>query len=445
MATIPHDSAPDSTLALLREGYNFLPNLRRRYQSDLIALRLMGQPAVCLSGAEGAALFYDQSKFQRAGATPRRILTTLMGQDGVQTLDGAAHRHRKALFMSVMTPESLHQFSTHLAENWRAYLRRWENQAEIELYPEAEEALCRAACTWGGMPFEEQDIGPLARDLSAMIDAFGGVGPRHAKGKLARHRAEKWAGQIIDRVREGRQYAREGSPLAAVARFRELDGQLLPTKTAAVELLNLLRPIIAIARFIVFAALALHEHPAWRARLQSGDAAAIECFAQEVRRLYPFTPMLGARVRAPFAWGGYHFPKGQLVLLNVQGLDHDERQWAKPYAFQPERFENRVVGSFDLVPQGGGDHYLGHRCAGEWLTLEAIKTASFLLSSAMTYTVPPQDLHIDLTRMPTLPKSGFLMRDVRATGDARPAVIAPPPQLAAADATGAAKCPFHQG
>ena len=44
MVHIPHDRALDSTLALLREGYTFLPNRRHRYQSDIFGLRLMASP-----------------------------------------------------------------------------------------------------------------------------------------------------------------------------------------------------------------------------------------------------------------------------------------------------------------------------------------------------------------------------------------------------------------
>jgi fatty-acid peroxygenase len=439
MATIPHDAALDSTLAFLREGYQFLPSRRKRYQSDIFRLRLMGEPAVCLSGAEGAALFYDESRFQRTGAIPRRIQTTLMGEHGIQTLDDAAHQHRKALFMSVMTPSSLHSFTAQVAETWRAYLRRWEQRASIVLHPEVEEVLCRAACGWAGLPFEEKDIAPLARDLSAMIDAFGVVGPRHAKGKLARHHAEKWVGTSIDNVRAGQQYAREESPLYAVAWFRDLDGELLSTKRAAVELLNLVRPIIAIARFVAFAAVALHENPQWRPRLQSGDPQALEWFTQEVRRLFPFTPLLGARVRQSFEWKGCKFKKGQLTLLDVHGIDNDERQWDRPGEFLPERFRTWDGSPFNFIPQGGGDYDHNHRCAGEWLTIEALKTCVQLLTTAMTYEVPEQDFSIDLTRMPTLPASGFVMTGVRATGDARPAVTAVP---ARPGALGAARCPF---
>jgi len=293
--------------------------------------------------------------------------------------------------------------------------------------------MCRTACSWAGVPFEEKDIQPLARDLSALIDAFGGVGARHGRGKRARRRAEKWVGKLIDKVRAGQQFARDDSPLAAVAWFRDLNDQPLDTHLAAVELLNLLRPIVAIARYVVFEALALHEHPQWRPPLQRGETRATEWFVQEVRRFYPFTPLLGARVRTAFEWRGCRFRKGQLVLLDVHGIDHDERQWAQPDTFRPERFRDWNGSPFNFIPQGGGSHATNHRCAGEWLTIEAMKTAAFLLAASMTHEVPAQDLSIDLTRMPTLPKSGFVIRRVRATEAGQPAP--------AASAMG---CPFHQ-
>lgn len=65
---------------------------------------------------------------------------------------------------------------------------------------------------------------------------------------------------------------------------------------------------------------------------------------------------------------------------------------------------------------GGGDHETGHRCAGEWLTIELTKRAVRLLTGAMTYEVPPQDLRIDLSRMPAIPRSRFVVRRVEAVG-----------------------------
>jgi Cytochrome P450 len=71
---------------------------------------------------------------------------------------------------------------------------------------------------------------------------------------------------------------------------------------------------------------------------------------QEVRRFYPFAPFLGARVRAPFDWRGHHFEPGTLVLLDVYGTHHDPHIWAAPEEFQPERFVGWSGDSFGFMP-----------------------------------------------------------------------------------------------
>ena len=58
-----------SVMALLR-GYRFLPKLRAAYHADAIETGLLGQRVLCVSGAEGARLFYDESRMQRDGAVP---------------------------------------------------------------------------------------------------------------------------------------------------------------------------------------------------------------------------------------------------------------------------------------------------------------------------------------------------------------------------------------
>lgn len=70
---------------------------------------------------------------------------------------------------------------------------------------------------------------------------------------------------------------------------------------------------------------------------------------------------------------------------------------------------------FYLIPQGGGDYNTGHRCAGEWITIEIMKTALHILTTSMTYDVPKQDLRISLSRIPTLPRSRFIISNVRRT------------------------------
>lgn len=80
-----------------------------------------------------------------------------------------------------------------------------------------------------------------------------------------------------------------------------------------------------------------------------------------------------------------------------------------PQRFQPERFAAWNDNPFTFVPRGGGNAATGHRCPGEWITLELMRRAARWLAGGMAYQVPPQDLALDMTRLPAIPKSGFMI------------------------------------
>ncbi|CCH54691.1 cypC [Fibrisoma limi BUZ 3] len=413
MRNIPSVGALSSALGLAREGFPFIYNRCRRFQSDLFEISVPFLKVVCISGPEAAQIFYDPERFARRGAIPKRIQRTLFGENGVQTLDDAAHRRRKEMFMSVMTPENSQRLSDLLHDHWRACIKKWEKQDEVVLFDELQALLCRVACAWAGVPLVENESQRRGHQLWQLVDAFGAVGPRHLRGRWARSQTEDWMRSIILAIREGRIQAPEGTSAYTMAFYPDFDGAPMDAQIAAVELLNIVRPIVAISTYIVFAALALHEHPEYRERLQAGDEKERERFTHEVRRYYPFAPFLGAKVRSAFDWRGYHFPKGAMVLMDVYGTNRDPDAWKRPMEFWPDRFKEWDGSAYNFIPQGGGDYYKNHRCAGEWVTIETVKIALDYLTKHMQYDVPPQDLGFKLSRMPTYPRSGFVVRQVR--------------------------------
>lgn len=413
MPQIPRAERLDSTLALLTEGYTFVSTRCRRYRTDLFQTRLQLRKTICMRGEAAARLFYDEERFQRAGAAPGRVQKTLFGQGGVQGIDDEAHRHRKQMFMSLMTPDGIEHLAELMADQWHASLEKWEQMDEVVLFHEVQEMLCRAVCAWTGVPLAASEGQRRTREMAAMIDGSGAVGPRHWRGRWARHRAEQWIGSLVEQVRAGELAVAEDRALHAVASYRDLDGELLDPQVAAVELLNVLRPTVAVARYVTFMALALHDHPKWRQKMRAGDDEDIELFVQEVRRYYPFFPFVAARVRRAFEWQGYRFPRGVRVLLDLYGTNHDPALWERPEAFHPERFRGWDESAFNFIPQGGGDHHIQHRCPGEWITLALMKRALRLLNTIMSYEVPEQDLRINLSRTPAIPESRFVIRNVQ--------------------------------
>jgi fatty-acid peroxygenase len=413
MPQLPRDNRLDATLALLKDPYRFISRQCRAHGADLFETRLMLRKTICMTGPEAARLFYDQSRFKRQGAMIGRIQKTLLGRGGVQGLDDAAHRHRKQMFMSLMTPERIEGLIATTAEEWQARARLWAQKDEIVLYDELHELLTRAACAWAGVPLPEAQVPQRTHEITALFDAAGSVGPKHWRARWARKRANRWIENVVMQIRSGQMRPPEGSAASTIAKHRDLDGELLSPHVAAVEVLNVIRPIVAVGVYITFVAHALHHHPDCRSKLEDGDDGSYpELFVQEVRRFYPFFPAVAALVRSDFDWMGYRFPSGRRVILDLYGTNHDARTWDSPEAFRPERFRAWDGSPFNFVPQGGGDHNANHRCAGEWITIQLMKQASDVLTKRIRYQVPEQDLRIDYSRLPALPQSRFIISRV---------------------------------
>jgi fatty-acid peroxygenase len=409
---IPTRAFLDRSVALLLEGYTFVTNRCRRYDARAFETRLLGRRAVCITGREAVRLFYDASRIQQSRMVPRPMRRTLFGEGAVHFLEGEAHRNRKAMFLSLVTPEAVAALAAASAERWEAAADRWTRAGKVVLFDEAVRVLGDTVFAWAGIPLDRLDAARRARDLATIVDGFGGVGPRQVRARLARKRAEPWAWQLVTAVRAGQLDPPAGSVLEVVSHHRDVNGRLLDERVAAVELLNVVRPTVAVAWFVTFAALAMHTHPEWRARLAGGDEAVRKAFAYEVRRFYPFAPALGAQVRQEFTWLGHQFPRGRLVILDVFGTDHDPGAWRNPQRFDPDRFLQREPDPLAFVPHGDGDAATSHRCAGEGLTAELLAVAVQLLAR-LRYDVPGQDLRIPLSRIPTRPCSGFMMTNVR--------------------------------
>lgn len=411
---MPCEEGLDHSLSLMREGYMYIQNRRSSFASDIFETRLLGQKAICMGGKEAAKIFYDNEKFMRNGVAPKRVVETLFGAKGVQTLDDQDHKHRKEMFMSLMSPEQLKRLTDITKQQWEIAIEEWKQMDEVILYEEAKQILCSIACQWAGVPLREGELKQKTKELSAMFEAPAAIGPEHWQGRHGRNKVEKWIGALIDQVRDGKVNPAGGTALHTIAWHRDINGNLLDTKIATVEVINILRPIVAIAIYINFTALAVHHYPKEREKLSmSDDGKYAQMFVQEVRRFYPFFPFAAAKVKKDFTWNGYIFKKGTLTLLDLYGTNHDPELWDNPNVFHPERFADWEGSPFDFIPQGGGDYFMGHRCAGEWVTIEVMKVSLDYLANQIYYDIPNQDLSFSMVNIPSIPKSKIVIKNVK--------------------------------
>lgn len=404
---LPRLGLGDDTLNFRREGYTYVSSRCDALGADAFRTRLMLKPVVCARGVHAAETFYGTDTFTRAGAMPKSAQHLLQDELSVQDLDGERHTRRKRLFLPMLDDDDVAAFGRQVRQIWNDRTSRSRPGDRIRLYDTLNDVLTESALRWSGLPIDRSVVLRRRRELTAMIDGAGSVGPRNWWGRLVRQGSERWAEHTIDDIRAGRLDADPGGMASAIATHSE-EGEPLRPQVAAVELLNVLRPIVAIGRFAVFAAVALWTYPQWRERIARGDKGSLHRFVQEVRRFYPFFPAVGGKAVRDFDLAGHSLPAGTWMLLDLYGTNHDGRIWPEPNAFLPERFEDTEPGAYTLVPQGGGDYAAGHRCPGEPLTVEAVATLVRLLCE-VEYALPAQDLTYELSRLPTLPRSGVIL------------------------------------
>lgn len=385
----------EATLPLLCHGYRFGADLADEAPA-VRRVRVLGRPALMIAGEEAVRVFYDHDVMVRAGAVPAPLSDELFGAGTVHGLDGDDHAHRKSVHLATLGPGEVADLTVVLEQAWAAVTSgEPEPRPGPDLFRTLTEVLGVAALEWTGVG--AVDARARSRDLTLVVDGFGSVGPRHLRGRRARRRCEVWARAA---VRDARSRPGE-TPLHHVARATDLAGRLLPEEVAAVELLNLIRPLVAVAYFGAFIPVGLSERPDWRERVgERGNDDDRRAFVHELRRHYPFVPMLAARTTRDLEWEGHHLESGGRVLLQVVATNHDPRTWEQPWAFRPERFVGLEPGAYEFVPQGGGDVQVGHRCPGEPAVVEALR---FLVARLADVGVDGGRLTFDSSRMPAVP------------------------------------------
>lgn len=393
----------DLGLRLWRAGYRALPELRAEHDgADAYATRLLGRRAVVVRGRAGARLFYDASRVHREGAVPAALANLLFGRGAVHGLDGDEHAARKAIFLDLLTPERTDDLATAVGRDLERRVQDWPGR-EVVVFDELVEVYGAAVHAWAGITLPPGRAVRLSHRLATIVDGFGGAGAAYPRAWAARTRSDQWARHLVEDVRAGRVDPPSGSVLAALAATD------LPSQVAGVELLNILRPTVAVAWPGTFLARELLTYPQWRPLLDD-DAADDRrmAFGHEVRRTCPFVPALAGRVSRDTEIDGVPLAAGDRIVLDVPGTMRDPDWWRDPEQFLPERFAGVMPDPFAFLPQGGGDPHDGHRCPGEPLTVRLLAETARVLAGLDLEAVG--DTAHDPTRIPTLPAGGLRVR-----------------------------------
>ncbi|GEK92168.1 cytochrome P450 [Alkalibacterium kapii] len=402
---------------MFNKGYDLLGELRKDADSSVVKGKFLTEEFITVCGEEAAKTFYDPTKFKREGAMPKPVIKTLFGENGVQTLDGKAHEHRKNYFMDLMTPERMEDYRKILDEKLTEKMD--SIHGKFELFDIANEVLFRSIAEWSGINlanYDEEKIKKLADNQISMISGAVTSPKDHLEGVSDRKESEEWAKELLKEARKNPVPGKEHLALYTFAQATDLEGELLPLDVAAVELLNIIRPTVALTVWVALMGHALFEEGQY-SKLKANFEELQDPFIQEMRRYYPFFPMLPAIAIDDVEIDGYHIPKDSWVILDLYGTNHDVRTVDHPGTFDIERYKGRAKEisyeeEYEMIAQGGGKFREMHRCAGEWITLHSLRVFSDHLVNKYDFTVPEQDWRIPMNQFPTYPNSkGLLFKE----------------------------------
>ena len=96
---------------------------------------------VCMMGEDAARHFYDGCHFTRVGAMPALTLRLLQDKGSVQSLDGAAHRGRKAMFLDLLTGGEVSRIGELFDARFASAWDRWRHEPSVVLHDTIAELL----------------------------------------------------------------------------------------------------------------------------------------------------------------------------------------------------------------------------------------------------------------------------------------------------------------
>jgi len=439
--------------ALLKNGNNFFGKRIAKYNSNIIRSHIFGERVIVMAGAEEAKLFYDMNRMTRCNAFAPHLVKYFFGNATATGIDPPEHTERKKLIMTGFTEPKLRQYLDIWAGLVDKYCVEWARQGRVVMKEQLPMLHTEFALAYvlglNNLPKAE-----LQKRTKQIMDQINSLGPyvlfelpgtklrRAGKG---RRDLTRW---LMGMVREVRQQSTSGATvdtdaliLNAMALARDpFTGELMNEELVAAELMNVIRPPVTGAYLSLYMLHAWAEHPEvlqnvrqeveglldtgsseigmhnfhrskdFLDRMQYGDM-----MIKEVRRFYPFTPLLSARVREPFVYRGYFFPKGWPVILAVHATHRDPLVYTDPERFDPMRFgeerqeHKNADERFVIVQQGGSEPNTNHRCAGEVMTTLMLKSLAAKMAVLYSWELPAQNLRIPMHKIPTMPKSGVIL------------------------------------
>ncbi|NUC74122.1 cytochrome P450 [Haloterrigena sp. SYSU A558-1] len=381
-----------NTISFAREPLAFLEAIRE--YGDLARYEAFGREFVVVSRPDlvEAVLVSRSDEFWRGSF--EHELGEGVGIEGVFFSEGEQWRRQRLLLQNAFTPARIESYAEVMVDETVREVDSWPEEEVIDVN-ERLSALTLGALTRSlfALPLEGDRADRVRRWVDAMgayleADFFGPGAvlpswlPRRTEREYERATAdvEALVGELLTERRESDAEGDDLLSLLATAEYP--DGTRPSADEISDQLLTfLLAGHETTATALTYACWFLAADDEIRDRLEReveavcGDRdptfadlpelTVAEAVGREALRLYPPLPFLHREPREPTALDGVRVGPGTTIQLNMYGIHRDERWWAAPDSFRPERWlDDADRPEYAAFPFGGGPrHCIGMRFA----------------------------------------------------------------------------------
>jgi len=392
------------TLSFVHDPAGFLEK-RAHELGPVFRISVFGKPTACFVGAEAFGILLDDGNVGRAGANPPHV-EELFNPEAVPFLDGDAHRRRKRLLMQAFTQEALQGYLPILAQVIDRYAAKWAKLGTFAWVPELNSmGFAIAAALFVGADPTRDDPG-IERDFGAFADGLLSLPIRVPGTKFSR--ALEARDRLLLRIERALDEHEQRPGNNVLSRlFAARDGSdRLSRDELRIETFHFFGAYAAVIGGLSFLASCLGRNQEAKARAREEirreipagepDLAAIrrlgylDRVCKESRRVAPVLPItFFGKVKRDCSFHGIRIPTGHQAVGCIGATLLDERTYANPDRFDPDRWRNASDEQKRAwIPHGGGIHTEGHRCAGEALATLMLQMFAVRMLRQYDWTFP---------------------------------------------------------
>ena len=414
-------SALRLTLGLARAPDRFLEGLSRSH-GPAVGVRLLGfGDTVWITDPECVKSAYANPANLRQGEASAPLLSPLLGEHSVLTLDGPRHMRQRKLLLAPFHGDAVRAYEQLFEELTSTEMSGWKVGQRFQLRPVMQRLTMEAilmSVLGVADPLERNRLREATTRLVSLLwmSALGerfrrDLGPLSPWGQFVRRR-DALDALLYEQISRRRGNGSGNDVLSLLLQSTDENGHGMSDVELRDELVTmLLAGHDTTANTLAWCFDLILRHPAVERRLvaeaSAGGRAYTEATITETLRLRPVVPFTGRIAANDLVLGGYRVPAGTRVWQPALLLQRDAEAFPEPLRFDPDRWLDTKAPAFRWIPFGGGIR----RCIGAaFAQLEMRVVLQRILSRAELHPLDARPERPRLNNVILVPRRGVRVR-----------------------------------